>query len=187
MRKILITLLAALISVAAQAQKVSILYDRPEADGSRQVSTDYVSCRNGMGDKLPLEVALACTVLPSGEEMWDLRICISSATSFAIPKGSRMLIRLGNGDLIELTQTLDDHLTQDRVGTYSELTHIKTYEMHAVYSIDEEDVRRIASGPVVKVRVEKQGEPGDNNYRKDRIGEAVAAEYALIKQTLGIL
>lgn len=71
--------------------------------------------------------------------------------------------------------------TTDVVGTYNDMARIRTYTMHGSYAITEAQIAQIAEKGVVKIRVERESDTFDVNYKKNRVGSAVSAAYEAVK------
>ena len=71
--------------------------------------------------------------------------------------------------------------TEDIFGTYDNVTKIRTHTMHGVYAITEAQIAQIAENGVVKIRVERKTDTFDVNYKKNKVGDAVAAAYEAVK------
>lgn len=53
--------------------------------------------------------------------------------------------------------------------------------MHGSYAITEAQIAQIAEKGVVKIRVERDTDAFDVNYKKNKVGDAVAAAYEAVK------
>lgn len=53
--------------------------------------------------------------------------------------------------------------------------------MHGSYAITEAQIAQIAEKGVVKIRVERESDTFDVNYKKNRVGSAVSAAYEVVK------
>lgn len=165
---------------AAFAQTVGIFIDKTESDGSRFIASESVNCRNGMSDRHPMFFAVTRFSMDDRVE-WHLTVDFSDVKPFRIPVGGGILIKLSDNSVIELKQTLPTDETTDVVGTYSDMARIRTYTMHGSYAITEAQIAQIAEKGVVKIRVERDSGTFDVNYKKDKVGGAVAAAYEAVK------
>lgn len=180
MRKLVLTLVAIASWAMVSAQTNGIFTDKTNADGSRFIASESVNCRNGMSDRHPMSFSVSRFSLGDRVE-WSLNIDFSDVISFRIPEGGGVLIKLSDDSVIELKQTLPIEETTDIVGVYNNMAKIRTYTMHGMYAISEDQLTQIANGNVVKIRVERETDTFDTNYKKNKVGEAVAAGYAAVK------
>lgn len=180
MKKIALIFAAIVCWSISSAQIARIFMDKTEADGSRLIASESVNCRNGMSDRHPMLFSVSRFSLDDRVE-WSLNVDFTDVTPFRIPEGGGILIRLSDNSVIELKQTLSAEETTDVVGVYNSMAKIRIYTMHGVYAITEDQLARIASGGVVKIRVERETDSFDTNYKKNKIGDAVAAGYAAVK------
>lgn len=165
---------------AAFAQTVGIFIDKTETDGSRFIASESVNCRNGMSDRHPMFFAV--TRFSAGDRVeWSLNIDYPDVKPFKIPEGGGILIKLSDDSVIELKQTLPTDETIDIVGTYNNMAGIRTYTMRGAYAITETQIAEIAEKGVVKIRVERETDTFDVNYKKNRVGNAVSAAYEAVK------
>lgn len=112
---------------------------------------------------------------------WSLNVDFPDVKPFRIPLGGGILIKLSDNSVIELKQTLPTDETTDVVGTYNDMARIRTYTMHGSYAITEAQIVQIAEKGVVKIRVERDTDTFDVNYKKNKVGDAVAAAYEAVK------
>lgn len=165
---------------AAFAQTVGIFIDKTESDGSRFIASESVNCRNGMSDRHPMFFAVTRFSMNDRVE-WSLTVDFPDVKPFRIPVGGGILIKLSDNSVIELKQTLPTDETTDVVGTYNDMARIRTYTMHGSYAITEAQIAQIAEKGVVKIRVERESDIFDVNYKKNRVGSAVSAAYEAVK------
>lgn len=165
----------------ASAQTVGIFIDKTEADGSRFIASESVNCRNGMSDKHPMFFAVTRFSLNNRIE-WSLSVDFPDIKSFKIPEGGRLLMKLSDDNIIELKQTLPTAETIDIVGTYNNMAGIRTYTMRGNYAITEAQIAQIAEKGVVKIRVERDTDTFDVNYKKNKVGSAISSAYEAIKE-----
>ena len=164
----------------AFAQTVGIFIDKTEADGARFIASESVNCRNGMTDRHPMFFAVTRFSMDDRVE-WSLNIDFNDVRPFKIPTGGGFLIKLSDNSIIELKQTLPTDKTTDIVGKYNDMARIRTYTMHGSYAITEEQIVQIAEKGVIKIRVERETDTFDVNYKKNKVGDAVASAYEAIK------
>lgn len=176
---LIFTAIASCWSIAS-AQTVGIFIDKTEADGARFIASESVNCRNGMTDRHPMFFAITRFSIDDRVE-WSLNIDFTDVRPFSIPVGGRILIKLSDNSVIELKQTLPTDKTTDIVGKYNNMARIRTYTMHGSYAITEEQIMQIAEKGVIKIRVERETDTFDVNYKKNKVGDAVAFAYEAVK------
>ena len=172
MKRSAIVFALALLSISASAQ-----FKRTEDDGFKIVATTSEWIRTGMSDRHPLRVGITASLDPKTNVWYHaLSIGVSSLVSEAIPEGSVLLIRTMAGGVIELKNSLDALTSQDFKGTLVAGTTIVTYTNQAMYNLSEEDLHKIATSGVQKVRVQLLGEVHDAAYKKDKWSAIISAQ-----------
>lgn len=116
-----------------------------------------------------------------GEIIYDLNIRIPSFTSISIKKGSVLLLKTLNDEIITLYCNSD---YEDKIGKYVESAiHSTVYNISPSYTMDEADIEKFKDG-IKKVRFEFPIETKDKEFSKDKFGKRIYAEYELIKEAL---
>lgn len=179
MKKFIFLILAAAGYYSSFAQTGGVFSDKTNEDGSRLISSASVNCRNGMADRHPMLFAVSRFSM-GNEIAWSLEVDFPDGVSFKIPQGACMLIKLADGSMIELKQTWPTNDTQDIVGKYQDMAKMRLYTMHGSYGVTEEQLSQIAKKGVAKIRVERQADTFDTEFKKNKVGEAVAAGYAAV-------
>lgn len=157
MKKTLLLFALVFISNCAYSQKLNI--DTAESDGSRTLSTDveYVASIN---DTDNINVSYGVVFMKFyGIERYYINMPISSPYNFKINKGSLLLIRIGNDEVIESKSTLD---SEDSIGSIVSKKHTIT----GFYPIPYKDLKKIATYGIKKVRIEKVAIEVEDNAAK---------------------
>lgn len=179
MKKFVLVLALALSALAVQAQEsVITLSSHNPATGLRTFGTSDALVRNGMTDRHPLKVSI---VAYEGAEGWryDLRVAVTELLSHAVPEGGVLLLRTKSGEVVELANTLDAVSSRDYVGQWIGDTAQKMYYNVGMYPVTRAQLEAIASG-VVKLRMQIGGGSFDTEYKKERLGAAVAAHLSAL-------
>lgn len=184
MKKLLLVLCATMVAGVSFSQNAEILIDKVDADGFRIIGTKPVNCRNGMSDRHPMMFSLLCCK-QGDKSAWSIEIDFPDVKPFTINKGAIMLIKLNDAGVIELKQMKDASDVQDVVGTYNSMAGIRTYTMRASYEVSPDQLAAISKAGVAKIRVERASDTFDVEYKKDKVGPAIASAYALVTSTLG--
>lgn len=185
MKKILILAVMAMLAVSASAQKnfiPELVVDKVDAD-SRTLITNIANLRDGMTDRNPAQANLGVVILED-KVLYNLMIVLPSLQGFALPKGGFMLVKLNNGEIIELEQSLDEVKSKDYVGTYNRHTGMRTHNNRGSYLVDRADLEAIAEHGVAKIRIEKINENVDVEYKKERWQPVVAGWLGVIDEAL---
>lgn len=164
----------------SDAQNVRIDVDKVDAKGFRFISSEFVNCRNGMTDKLPMSFAVVRA--SQGDKVdWSLLVQITDFRSFKIPQGGLMLIKLADDSIIELHQQFREWDTADIIGEYQTSAKMRTHTMKGSYEITEAQLRAIAGSTVKKIRVERDIDTFDVDYKTDKVGAAIRGGYNAVK------
>lgn len=181
MKKFFIAVIFLFCCLCANAQNESriVINDLNPETGCRGLSTSAILVRNGMSDKYPLQVCLiADNESPNGWQ-YTIRITVTQLESLAIPKGGVLLLRTSSGEVIELANNLDSYLSRDPLGTWVEAASVMIYNNAGHYPVTREQLESIAAG-VVKLRMQIGGGSFDTEYKKERLGAAVAAHLSAL-------
>lgn len=145
------------------------------------MGTSDIIVRSGFTDRHPLKIGILAVETSKGWA-YSLEVAVFELVSSAIPEGGVLLIRTKNDEVIELTNKLSEAQSTDFVGQWIEGTASKTYYNKGSYSVTREQLEMIAGG-VQKIRVQVGGGVFDTEYKKDRMGAAVAAHLAALDAT----
>ena len=178
MKKYILSLALALSCLTALAQS-RVIVDRVDSDtGLRTVATSDLPVRNGMADKHPMLVGIIAQQ-SSGSCEYFLHVTLTEFESRAVPFKGVMLIRTASGEVLELSNTLQELDSRDFVGSVVQGTGLITYKNSASYRVTLDQLRSMSAG-VVKIRVETASGSFDTIYKKDPFGDAVTAHLAVL-------
>lgn len=178
MKKYVLSIALALSCLVTLAQS-RIMVDRLDSDtGIRTVATSDLPVRSGMSDKHPMLVGLIAQQ-SQGACDYLLHVTFTEFESRAVPVNGVMLIRTASGEVLELSNILQELDSRDFVGSVVQGTGLITYKNSASYRVTLDQLRSMSAG-VVKVRVETASEPFDTIYKKDPFGDAIAAHLAVM-------
>ncbi len=185
MKKFIVLLAVVCISIpSALAQTPpSILVDRVSSEGYRSVVTSEIYC-NMFSVGALLYLSLSYIDDQKGSESYSLWVKFKSVTPFRVPKDAVMLIKLDNGDVMELKQWRDSDKTGDTIGTYNKDLNLTIYDIGPAYFISKENLEKFSSNKVVKLRFECSGTPLNAEYDENVVGETISVLYSLIKNAL---
>lgn len=175
--KKLILLLILFYVPAVNGQK---LVERNQ-DNVRSISTTPTLMRTDFTDRTPINIVLSCSEVDHSD-IWDIRIYFTSATSFSIPQGGKLLLKLNNDEIMELEQSLPESETRDLFGKRSE--YGVTYTISSSYSIGEDVLSKICAIGLKKLRIETSGDHIDKDFKSDKITPFFASSYVSIKKAL---
>lgn len=179
MKKIIIVIALLIGAVTVHAQTSEILFNSQEpTTGLNCMGTSDIIVRNGFTDRHPLKISILAVETSKGWT-YSLEVAVCELISSAVPEGGVLLIRTKNDEVIELTNRLSETQSTDFVGQWIEGTASKTYYNKGSYSVTREQLEMIAGG-VQKIRMQIGSGVFDTEYKKDRMGAAVAAHLAAI-------
>lgn len=178
MKKFIILALVSVLSIGANAQKIT--WDKTK-DGLRYIGTDSQICRN-FKDKVVLSASLSVS------KRGDITIFhfvpeLTFSTQCSAPKNGKMLIKLFDDSVIELTTALGDEQMVRKVHNINGLVY-SDYTMQPIYDVSEEQLTSIIEKGVKEIRIETSPIVYENEYKKDKIGKVLADRYSLLKDAL---
>lgn len=179
MKKIIIVIALLIGAATVHAQTSKILFNSQEpTTGLNCMGTSDIIVRNGFTDRHPLKISILAVETSKGWT-YSLEVAVYELISSAVPEGGVLLIRTKNDEVIELTNKLSETQSTDYVGQWIEGTASKTYYNKGAYSVTREQLEMIAGG-VQKIRMQIGSGVFDTEYKKDRMGAAVAAHLAAL-------
>lgn len=178
MKKFLFLLFALSATLGVNAQK--IIGDNTK-DGLRYIGTDAQVCRN-FKDKLVLSASLSASVF-KGKTTFNFVPNLTYTSPCETPKNGKLLIKLFDDSVIELTTAAGDKQTVRDVHNINGMVY-SDYTMRPLYEITEDQLQQIISKGVKKIRIETSPIIYDNEFKKDKIGKALGDRYELLKQAL---
>ena len=172
MRRIIICILAGVLSAFAASGQSKIVYQNQDAEtGFRSFGTSEIVVRTGMTDRHPLKVGLLAVESSQGWS-YTLEITLPELVSRAVPEGAILLLRTKSGEVFELANILSESVSRDWVGTWIEGTASKTYDNKAGYPVTREQLEALSSG-VLKLRMQISGGSFDTEYKKEKLGAVI--------------
>lgn len=177
MRKILFGILL-FASTSLFAQKIDL--DKVE-NGERTIMCSHENVRS-MKDKVVFSVALCANQNKAGTVFYNLSLKTTALSPITVSKGGKLLVKLIDDSIIELSTLME------YAGTVRDVHNINgyvfsDYTIFPAFLITSEQVNQICKG-VKKIRLETTMEAVDKEFKKDKIGAVISAEYALIQEAL---
>lgn len=160
-----------------------IVYDKT-TDGIRLVATSETICRS-FTDRLVLGISLEAII---DEERSDTTFAIeahiTSSSRLEVTKDSPMRLTLNDGSAITLPVLKEDweivrdiHLVNGAVLT--------SYDIVPLFSVTQDQIKAISKG-VKHVSINVYPDAYDKEFKKDKVGEAISAQYRVLCNKLGI-
>mgnify|MGYP000351595801 CR=1 FL=1 len=181
MKKIVILLFALSSALNIFAQKIES--DKFDDKGYRYIYCSLESIRSMM-DKYVFFVSLNAIQSGSDTEdiIYDIFLRTNANAPLTVPKGGRLLIKLQNDSIIELKTDIE---FSDKIGKvqHSNSLVYTNYSITPIFTVTTDQIEKISMG-VKKIRLETTLEPIDKEFRKDKMGKILSAEYDLIKSAL---
>lgn len=172
---------AAAICASAQVQVSKIIMNSHDPEtGRRSLGTEYKIIRNGLTDKNPIEVGMLAVETLSGW-VYSLQLTVAELISRAFPKGSILLIKTTQGNIIELTNHCAELSSQDIEGDLISGTTSFVYHNRASFIISTDQIMKIGREGVQKIRVQTKTGYFDTEYKKDLWGPIIAAHIKAIQ------
>lgn len=181
MKKIIL-LVCALMLGSVYSYSQSIDSDKTDENGDRRI---YCSLEKicGMMDKYMTFVSINAHQKGDNKDyiMYTITLRINATSPLAVPKGGRLLIKLMDDSVMELKTEME---YSDKVGEVRTGSIVYTaYSIFPSFVVTPEQISMISNG-VKKIRLETTLDPIDKEYKKDKMGKIIKAEYALINQAL---
>ena len=178
MKKIMLLALASMLTVCSSAQK--IVWDKTESDGFRSIATSKTICSSG--EKKDVSISLDASTFP---EMKDTSLYLSfyvqTYSECSVPKGGKLLVKLFDDSVIELSTPIS---YEDNIGSFYSGYVVRTFRIYPRYKVSEEQVDKIISFGVKKLRMELFPSNYDKEFTEDKIGKSFSVTYPLIKKAL---
>ena len=157
-----------------------IEYDKTE-NGERSIMCKYENVRS-MKDKTVFSVALMAEQDKEKNIFYFLSLKTTSNTPITVEKGGILLIKLNDDSVLEL------HTQMEYAGTVRDIHNINgfvysDYTINPAFQISKEQVSQISEG-VKKIRLVTTTDYRDKEFKKDKIGAAIKAQYELIQEKL---
>jgi len=175
MRKFAFLFIALCACMTVQGQTIE--FDDYLDDSIKVYSTSSVICRS-LTDKMVLSVSLTKYTFRSSHDYYTIKLTVNTGEHCSIPKDGRVLIKTADDSVIEL-KSISDAESEIRTDIVSGIA-IKTVQLVGNYVISEADLQKMFKG-VKKVRMEILPTNYEKDFKKDKIGKALQAEYNLLK------
>lgn len=185
--KKLITIFLLCTQAALFAQS-KIIFDKVEQDGFRTIGTESALIRTGFTDRHPLKISTVVS-LNQDKISYSWHIGIMSVNNFQIPKDALLLIKTNSGTVIESKQMLPSHQTEDIVGTYNTAAKVRTHTPKGIYGLSKEDLLKMKSEGIAKIRIETAGNAIDIAYKQkksDELSEIISAQLNAIENSISV-
>lgn len=160
------------------AQKIDL--DKVE-NGERTIMCSHENVRS-MKDKVVFSVALCANQNKAGTVFYNLSLKTAALSPITVPKGGKLLVRLMDDSVIELSTLME------YAGTVRDVHNINgyvfsDYTIFPAFLLTVEQVNQIRKG-VKKIRLETTMEAVDKEFKKDKIGAIISTEYNLIQEAI---
>ncbi len=178
MKKLFVVFAMLLFNLVTFGQSISI--DKVE-NGTRYIITSKELCRS-FSDKILFSFGMSAIVVHN-DTILNLDLKLVSNNALVSDKGSHLLIKTFNGNVIELVSTID---TSDRIGQLNSAGGYtyQTYSILPSYSITPEQIEVISKEGISKIRVETETDNIDKDFKKDKAGKVLSADYKLITSAM---
>lgn len=178
MKKLLLLITCFLSGITSFAQEIE--YDKTE-NGERSIMCKYENIRS-MKDKTVFSVALMAEQDKEKNIFYFLSLKTTSNTPITVEKGGILLIKLNDDSVLEL------HTQMEYAGTVRDIHNINgfvysDYTINPAFQISKEQISQISEG-VKKIRLVTTTDYRDKEFKKDKIGAAIKAQYELIQEKL---
>ncbi|MFP5142593.1 hypothetical protein ACJEEV_14390 [Bacteroides xylanisolvens] len=178
MKKTVILLFVLSSALNTFAQKIE---SDKTVNGERTIICSHENVRS-MKDKVVFSVALCLNQSQNGGENYNISLKATSLSPITVPKGGKLLIKLMDDSIIELSTIME------YAGTVRDVHNINgyvysDYTIFPAFLLTIEQIDQICKG-VKKIRLETTTGAVDKDFKKDKIGQVIAVEYDLIKSAL---
>ena len=178
MKKTVILLFVLSSALNTFAQKIE---SDKTVNGERTIICSHENVRS-MKDKVVFSVALCLNQSQNGGENYNISLKTTSLSPITVPKGGKLLIKLMDDSIIELSTIME------YAGTVRDVHNINgyvysDYTIFPAFLLTIEQIDQIRKG-VKKIRLETTTGAVDKDFKKDKIGKVIAVEYDLIKSAL---
>ena len=171
-------------TLSAQVSNSAIIMNRQDpVTGLRSLGTELKSVRNGLTDEHPLELALLAVETPNGW-LYSITVTVAELISRPLPEKGLLLLKTSTGDVIELTNHSDALTSQDFEGDISSGTTIAVYHNRGSYFVTMEQLIKIGSEGVQKLRLQTSSGYYETIYKKDRWGGVITTHVKAIQEEI---
>lgn len=178
MKKAFLTFLLVIVCASSYAQGIAI--DETK-DGHRVISTEDVVCKGGFSDKIVLSVSLFSTIDEDKNEK-SISLCtkLTGTNSFEANAEAPMLIRLNDGTVLEFKSFSDAVKSEPNVQNVNGIV-IRSNSLTLMFAVTESQIEQIANTGVKKVRIGISPDMYDREFKKDKVGSAIKAQWQALK------
>lgn len=178
MKKMAILLIALLGAFNTFAQKIE---SDKTVNKERTIICSHENVRS-MKDKVVFSVALCLNQSKEGTDFYNISLKTTALSPITVPKGGKLLIKLMDDSIIELSTIME------YAGTVRDVHNINgyvysDYTIFPSFPLSTEQIDQISKG-VKKIRLETTLDVVDKEFKKDKIGQIISVEYDLIKSAL---
>lgn len=174
MKRIILLLCLPLILVSVCYAKEKIKIDHMK-DGYRIIQTERTPHIFPYKRNLT-DAAISLDVVEYGKK--DYSICIYLFADLNIDKGSKLLLKLDNEEIIELEADLDSETIRNVIFTTVQIITFTNYK------VTEEQIHKIIENNVIKVRMETSYDYFDAKVYKNKFSKTIYNNYLLIEDAL---
>lgn len=178
MKKTTFLLAVLLVALNTFAQKIE---SDNTKDGERTIICSHENVRS-IKDKIVFSVALCLNQNKSGENYYNLSLKTTSLSPITVPKGGKLLMKLLDDSIIELSTIMEYDGTVRDVHNVNGYVY-SDYTIFPSFLLTTEQIEQICKG-VKKIRLETSTGAVDKDFKKDKIGGIISIEYDLIKSAL---
>lgn len=189
MKKLILTLCMLAISLTFYGQK--IILDKMENDSIRVIESENIMKRKFTDTVIWNYGIKSYHNINTNETLYMLMINLNATTPITIKKDGKFLIKLFNGEIIELNTfetvyndvTLGYSYQRSIVGNIGVIKRNKVTRNIATFVVTKEELSKLNEG-INKVRVETALGYLQREYKKDDIGMRLFQAYINIQETL---
>ena len=176
-------LLPAMLAFSSIATAQEIVGNTYKGD-NHVVFTDKGICRS-FTDKMVLSVGLSGVKIASeNKEIYFLDLKITSAGKITMGAGDYLILWLKNGTTIKLPAADDttDGMVRDIHNINGFIT--RDYSAYPSFVVTKEQIETIISSGVAKIQCNTSPNMYVKEFKKDKIGKAIAERWELLKKEL---
>lgn len=175
MKRILVLVMFTISITLSTMAAIKIQSDDVSSDGIRTIIASFfnIYTETFSGGSLCLQ-AIEFNTDNERTHFYSLNFMLNDGV-FEIMKGSKLLIKLENGEIIELSAMID---------VLKDYNMIRTGLVSPTYLISKEDIQKISTNPVVKIRIETAIGMIDHDIKKNKFSKGIKESIVLIDNQL---
>lgn len=139
-----------LLSFAQSEDTSNVIVNKTSKEGIQTIATHTYWHRTSFTDTHPIGYSIFLSVFPNEDKRYSLSIFINSANKHTLPQNGLLLIKTLDGSIIEAHQLSKEYNTYNSKVEYGTVT----YTISGLYEIEYEDLFKIASNGIQKIRIE---------------------------------